>query len=266
MSRSQLTWIEAIDKVLREAGEPLTYLEIAERIVQQRLRTDPGPTPSYTVAAQFSSDKKKGEASRFIRVSTGTYGLRDWMNAEGSSRNESSEDHSDVKSARVAVYAYGIFWERSAIDWRKTAPRLLGQQFENADPIDFCEQRGIYVLFDHRDIVYAGRATQQSLGSRLRDHTLDRLRTRWDRFSWFGFSDVAADGVLKSNLGAKCEAEDVISILEAVLIELAEPPQNRQQGKGLAGVEYLQKLDPSLRDQQKRELMGAFAKMLESTD
>ncbi|MBV6502975.1 MAG: hypothetical protein AKCLJLPJ_01033 [Fimbriimonadales bacterium] len=268
MAAGKLTWNDAIEKVLREAGHPLNYLDITEQIVQKQLRDDPGPTPSYTVAAQFSMDKKRGDKSRFVWVSTGIYGLREWQ-IEGAEPKPDAEPDSELNPptlSEIAVQAYGIFWDRSGVDWRKSAPKLLGQQFENSDVVDFSEQRGIYVLFDHRDVVYVGRATAQFLGSRLRDHTLDRLRSRWDRFSWFGFHAVTKSGGLQAPSNAAIDLEGVIAVLEAVLIELNEPPQNRQQGKGLGGIEYLQRADPTLRKQHNQELLGVLAKAIEAND
>jgi hypothetical protein len=47
---------------------------------------------------------------------------------------------------------------------------------------------------------------------------------------------------------------------------LNEPPQNRQQGKGLGGIEYLQRPDPAIRKQQNHELLSVFAKVIQAND
>lgn len=192
------------------------------------------------------------------------YGLRKWQVAGQEPVPAEPVDEPTTAPVGISVQAYAIYWERAGVDWKKTSPRLLGQQFENSDVVDFGEQRGIYVLFDHRNLVYVGRATAQSLGSRLRDHTYDRLRSRWDRFSWFGFHAVKGDGKLEAPGDAQLDLDGVISVLEAVLIELTEPPQNRQQGKGFGGIEYLQRTDPSLRRQHKEELLGVLAKAIDA--
>ena len=44
----------------------MNYLDVTEQILRQELRQIAGPTPSYTVAAQFSEDKKKCNKSRFV--------------------------------------------------------------------------------------------------------------------------------------------------------------------------------------------------------
>jgi hypothetical protein len=263
MAANKMTWTEAIEKVLSDAGQPMNYLDVTEAIVQGRLRENIGATPSYTVAAQFSQDKAKGQNSRFIWISTGVYGLRSWQVAGQEPVPADPITEPIASPVGIAVQAYGIYWERAAVDWKKTSTKLLGQQFENSGVVDFGEQRGIYVLFDHRSLVYVGRATALSLGSRLRDHTVDRLRSRWDRFSWFGFHAVRSDGKLEAPGDAKLDLDGAISVLEAVLIELNEPPQNRQQGKGFGGIEYLQRTDPSLRKQHKEELLGVLAKAMD---
>ncbi len=244
----------------------MSYLDITEEILRQELRKKAGATPVFTVAAQFSEDKKKGENSRFVRTSRGVYGLRKWQQQGHQPVIDEIEIEPSVTPLGIAVQAYGIYWDRAAVDWKKVSTKLLGQQFENSAVVDLGEQRGIYILFDHRNLVYVGRATAQTLGSRIRDHTLDRLRSRWDRFSWFGFHAVKADGKLEAPGDAKLDLDGVISVLEAVLIELNEPPQNRQQGKGLGGIEYLQRTDPALKNHHKQELLGVLAKAIDAKE
>ena len=108
-------------------------------------------------------------------------------------------------------------------------------------------QTGIYLLHDFRDILYIGRAIDSSLGSRLLVHTRDRLKTRWNRFSWFGFRAVKANGTL-DRISDNYELRDVISAMEALLIEALEPPQNRRGGDGFQGIEYIQAEDPKKKE------------------
>ncbi len=65
-----------------------------------------------------------------------------------------------------------------------------------AEPVDFCNQLGIYLLYDGREVIYVGRTTDRPLGKRLYEHTIDRMSARWDRFSWFGLLPVSDDGSL----------------------------------------------------------------------
>lgn len=263
MAANKMTWLDAIVKVLRDEGAPLDYNVITEKILEQGLRGNPGATPASTVAAQISLDRNTGSTSTFVRVAKGVFGLREWGDVGGPADTKPGDDPDLVAPSTIAVQAYGIYWERAAVDWSKTVPRLDCQQFGTSDAVDMSEQRGIYVLFDHRAVVYVGRATDQGLGTRLRQHTWDRLRSRWDRFSWFGFHTVGNDGKLQAPTGAQLGLDGIISVLEAVLIELAEPPQNRQQGKGLSGSEYLQRTDPALEKQSNAQLLSALAGALE---
>jgi restriction system protein len=69
---------EAIAWVLKEAGRPLSYREIARRAIEQGRWSTGGKTPEATVNAQITTDiKKKGEKSLFRRVSPGVYEFRD---------------------------------------------------------------------------------------------------------------------------------------------------------------------------------------------
>ena len=143
-----------------------------------------------------------------------------------------------------------MFWRREAIDW-VSKPKILGIQQIGAQPVDFYEQVGIYLLYDEREVIYVGRATERPLGKRLCEHIKDRLSTRWNRFSWFGMLPVSDAGVLgslpESYVGAK-----VIPAVEAILIEALEPRQNRKRGDDLSAVEYIQKEAPEI--QRKKAL------------
>ncbi len=252
MPPTELTWKDAIARVLEDKSEPMNYLAITEAILEQGLRGTTGATPTYTVAANLAEDLKLPEPQRrFVRVSRGIYGLRTWQREVDPGPIATT---TKVVTIEPGVQAYGMYWERSLVDWSKSSVALYGQQFQKAARVDFAEQRGLYLLFDHRSIVYVGRATQLGLGSRLRDHTVDRLRSRWDRFAWFGFSGVRDDGTLVQQGDTPFSLEGLISQLEGVFIEAIEPTQNRQMGKGFVGIEYLQVEDPSFREQRANAL------------
>ena len=113
-------------------------------------------------------------------------------------------------------------------------------------------------MHDFRDIVYTGQA-DSSLGSRLSAHTSNRLKTRWNRFSWFGFRTVKDDGTLgrvSDNYGLR----EVISAMEALLIEALEPPQNRRAGDGFQGIEYIQFEDSEKKKDRIVELIKGLNK------
>jgi hypothetical protein len=146
-----------------------------------------------------------------------------------------------------------MFWRRDHVQWANR-PKLLGMQQIGAESVNFSDQLGIYLLYDGREAVYVGRATERPLGIRLFEHTRDRLGSRWDRFSWFGVRPVAEDGSL-GTVPATYKSADLLPVLEAVLIESLEPRQNRKRGDDLGAVEYLQVLDESIRNSQAIQTM-----------
>ena len=120
----------------------------------------------------------------------------------------------------------------------------------------------MYLLHDVREIIYVGRSVERALGTRLYEHTRDRLKTRWNRFSWFGLRPVSDDGGL-GELADEFGSSVLIAALEAVLIEATEPPQNRRRGDGFSGVEFIQAEDPAIgRAQMKAVLEQLQAQML----
>jgi len=70
--------IEAAIEVLRKVGTPLRFEELTKRMISSGLWSTKGKTPAATVNAAITVNiKKKGEASPFVRVTAGTYGLRE---------------------------------------------------------------------------------------------------------------------------------------------------------------------------------------------
>jgi len=137
-----------------------------------------------------------------------------------------------------------MFWDRAQVRWTST-PMILGRQQIGADAVDMAGQRGIYLLHDVREVVYVGRCTDRPLGKRLYEHTFDRLKTRWNRFSWFGLSPVTPVGTL-GEPSTGHSFEQVVGAMEALLIEALEPGQNRRRGDGFSAIEFIQAEDPEI--------------------
>jgi hypothetical protein len=108
-------------------------------------------------------------------------------------------------------------------------------------------------------VVYVGQAAEQPLGRRLSQHTTDRLNGRWDRFSWFGIRPVTKDAMIVDVALSQLTAANIITAMEALLIEGLEPTQNRKRGDDFSAVEYLQVEDPSLKRKQKAALLAELS-------
>jgi HB1, ASXL, restriction endonuclease HTH domain len=235
---SDLTWRDAILKVLKDATEPMHYTAIAEAIADQNLREDLGANPpasvNATIAAQLQRD--------VIRVTRGYYTLASTSTGVVPAPSTSSEPEADDTGL---INAFGMYWARTQVLWSST-PKILGQQQPGSRPVDFTSQRGVYLLHDGREVVYVGRTTDQPLGVRLRQHTADRLNSRWDRFSWFGVFAPSESGQLNTSVTEDFGLEMLIVTMEALLIEGLEPRQNRKRGDEFRAVEFLQAEDPEI--------------------
>jgi restriction system protein len=74
--------LDAAEKVLAAAGEPLHYGEITRRILDQSLWQAGGKTPVATISARLSTVVKHHAAdTRFVHCGPGIYGLRAWTAA-----------------------------------------------------------------------------------------------------------------------------------------------------------------------------------------
>ena len=253
---SELTWRQAIAKVLGESTTPLHYNEITERIIRDGLRKSLGATPSATVNAHIAASiKRDGVLSPYLRVTKGTYILAKPTTSipptPSSKLTPTIPESEEFEEQYEIITSFGMFWRRNAIEWTGT-PKVLGMQQIGATPVDFNKQLGIYLLYDGREVIYIGRSTDRPLGRRLFEHTCDRMAARWDRFSWFGLLPVSETGTL-GNLPLTYDAAKMIPALEAILIEALEPRQNRKRGDDLSAVEYIQREDPEIQKKRVKE-------------
>lgn len=251
------SWKEAIKKVLKESTSPLHYTEISDRILSQGYYGTNGATPAATVNAQIASSiKNEGEKSPFIRVGKGVFSLKNLPVATVSagSRQASKQRkletlaESDVELSDSIIHSFGMYWQRDLVVW-KGDPKVYGKQQAASKPVDFGKQKGIYILYDHHTVVYIGRSIDRPLGRRLFEYTVDRLGSRWNRFSWFGLLDVTEQGNLKE-APLNISLTSLIATLEALLIEALEPPQNRKRGDDFSAIEYIQDIDPELKERE----------------
>jgi hypothetical protein len=248
------TWKEAIEVVLRDAGAAMHYRDIADQIIARGLRKNVGATPASTVNANLvTSIHELGEKSPFLKTGRGEYILRTGMSR--ATREPNISPIEETEEQYEIITSFGMFWRREAVHWA-TTPRLLGVQQLGAEPVDFNKQQGIYLLYDVREVIYVGRATDRPLGRRLYEHTLDRLSTRWDRFSWFGLVSVSDTGALNA-MPPNYRSDQLIPALEAILIESLEPRQNRKRGDDLSAVEYLQYEDPQVKSKRIKDALDS---------
>lgn len=253
------TWIESIKTVLASSKGAMHYKDVADQIVALGLRQNVGATPAALVATTLSTSiTKEGDNSPFQRVGPGEYILRATVGKHSAVLDDHIVDlvvEEEPEEQYAVVTSFGMYWRRDIVNWTAN-PSVLGMQQIGAEPVNFQKQLGIYLLYDGREVIYVGRSKDRPIGQRLYEHTLDRMSTRWDRFSWFGLLPVMNNG----NLGPLPEgyaADTIIPTLEGILIEALEPRQNRKRGDDLAAVEYLQKEDPLVERKKKQAILKA---------
>ena len=208
-----------------------------------------------TLSTSITND---GDDSPFQKVGRGEYMLRATVGKHSTVLDDHIVDlvvEEEPEEQYAVVTSFGMYWRRDIVNWTAN-PSVLGMQQIGAEPVNFQKQLGIYLLYDGREVIYVGRSKDRPIGQRLYEHTLDRMSTRWDRFSWFGLLPVMNNG----NLGPLPEgyaADTIIPTLEGILIEALEPRQNRKRGDDLAAVEYLQKEDPLVERKKKQAILKA---------
>lgn len=254
---SDMSWKDAAVEVLKSAGEALHYKAIAEGIQKQNLRKTLGATPANTLFVTISNSmKNEGDQSPFVKTNPGVFMLRNSVatNPSDDAKSEVQGIDIDEPESSAIVRSVGMYWNASKVVW-KTKPRILGQEQQGSKVIDFHDQVGIYLLYDRSRVIYVGRSTDRPLGVRLAEHTRDRLNGRWDRFSWFGLKGVDAKGNL-TEPNFRTNQGQIISLMEAILIEALEPPQNRKRGDDFSNIEYIQVPDKEKQDQKTKVLLS----------
>lgn len=251
----ELTWRKAIEKVLSEASGAMHYKDLTDKIIEDGLRVTLGATPTRTVSALLTTAiKDDGESCPFQKAGKGLFLWKSkFSSPQPVVTPEDIEEEDEVQ--HPVISSFGMYWRREAVEWTSN-PKLLGVEQIGAVAVDFCNQNGIYLLYDGREVIYIGRTTDRPLGKRLYEHTVKRLATRWDRFSWFGILPVSDAGVL-GEMPVSFPAEMIIPAMEAVLIEALEPRQNRKRGDGLPVAEYFQKEDPEIQKKRVRQTVEA---------
>lgn len=255
-----MTWKEAIIEVLQRSSEPMHYADIAEAAVEQGLVDRAGATPARTAnAAIVMSIQNEGDNSPFFRVSRGVFALKRLMQEPPQVPVQIEED-AGVGDTGL-INAFGMYWNRNDVLW-STRPRILGKQQPGSTLVDFYDEKGVYLLHDGRAVVYVGRTTERPLGVRLKEHTVDRLKGRWDRFTWFGVYPVTDAGTLNTAAATDYTLSMLIVTMEALLIEGLEPPQNRKKGDDFKAVEFMQVEDPEIQKKQIIQLMDELKSRL----
>lgn len=274
-----MSWREAIERVLREEARALHYSEISEQVLAKGYYKTDGATPDATVNAQITTSiKYEGERSPFVKVGRGVYALRPPGQPPAAAPAppaavpvaapttaaraipEARPLAVDPEPDESIIRCLGMYWQRDLVVWRND-PRIYGKQQALSKPVDFGGQRGIYILYDHHTVVYVGRSVDRPLGKRLFEHTIDRLASRWNRFSWFGLLDVTDEGKLVE-AQLRVALPSLIATLEALLIEALEPPQNRKRGDDFSVMEYLQDVDPELKERELQNTLRAIEQKL----
>lgn len=236
--------------------EDMRYTDIAEEILEKGLRTSTGKNPANAVYTTLSTKLVPMKVAE--KVAKSTFRLTDSSTARVAapdiadpSAEEQDRTARENREDAGIIQSFGMHWLRDAVLWKSSKTQLLGavtkRNITAADTIDFSGQQGVYILYNGARPVYAGQAGKERMGARLQEHTVDRLATRWDRFSWFGLCPyLEASDSLGEPDPALFTGEKIISALEGLLIEGMEVALNRRGGDFLRGKEYTQVTHPDL--------------------
>ncbi len=68
-----------------------------------------------------------GQSSPFVRIARGEYGFREFYQERPPGASQGALDKPEVDDDIPIIGAFGMYWERSLVDWN-ARPKLLGSQ------------------------------------------------------------------------------------------------------------------------------------------
>ena len=125
--------LQAAEVALKEAGTPLHYKEITQRMIDRGLWQPDGKTPHATVSATITGEiKQNGAHSLFQRTDKGVYALRDWGLPEFHTSGEPADAEDDTQQTTLDVSTTKSF---SFTD----ATEQVLKQFSGGKPLHYRE-------------------------------------------------------------------------------------------------------------------------------
>lgn len=197
------------------------------------------------------------------KVERGTYRIHEEWNGEPLEAQERTAIGSQIRAANeprgrgVVIPCFGLHWERGLVSW-SAGQSLLGA-VKDGDAVNFANQTGVYVLYQWPQVNYVGRTAHGGLFQRLKSHDTDLGKGLWDKFSWFGLSEVDDDGSLRER--GQLSIVDEVTMMEALLISVLTPPHNNRGGEGM-GVQYFQVPDPMVEEREQKALAKTLSRLL----
>jgi len=179
--RTNTPWRQSIIEVLEDNGSPMHYREIARQIKNKELRYCLGNTPETTVNVYITqSIRKYKDNSPFEKVQIGTYRLN----------NNNLQSQTSTTNFSQIIHAFGKDWDRSKVYWDGASTKILGGKYDLFENSDFSGHCGIFLLQKGHEVIHIGNAGDTTLGECLYLKTIDDLKDKWDKFSWFSFGNM----------------------------------------------------------------------------
>ena len=150
MPESNLTFLEAAQRVLAEAGKSLHYREITRRALDKGWIESEGLTPWATMNAQIATQLNRDQdESIFMRVEPGVFALRSWGLEEWSGTDDTGGEryvvfYPDYEEVRGALQAWVGATASQLNAMRSAVLQLRGTPTATADwrnPDEWIEER-----------------------------------------------------------------------------------------------------------------------------
>ena len=226
--KKQITWLEAILKVLESTKTPMHYTKIWDVIRDKHYRECDAKTNPETIVnstIQLNRDEIVSFGDK------GCYVLKKHLDA---TIKKYFEQNLPVQQG--IIRAYGRKWNK--VKFKQNNYKMLGKLANGRRPsqVDLSLERGVYVLYNGYEIVYVGQTTNP-IAARIKAHI--KTNEKWDSFSWYGIDAIENGQICKEKV-LTITPNALIDAFEAVMIMATDPRFNKQRGNNVRGQEYQQ--------------------------
>lgn len=228
-TKKQMTWLDAILKVLESSKSPMHYTKIWDNIRDKHyIKCENNCNPEITVNNYIQANKEL-----IVQFGDrGCYILKKHLDASIKKYLELT-----IPPQQSVIRAFGTMWSRKKFVQNNYS--LLGKlaTCKKSPQIDLSKERGIYVLYDGYNIVYVGQTANPIVG-RLKAHIKDAKQ--WDTFSWYGIDEILENGQISQEKILCMTTKTLIEAFEAAMILATNPRHNKTRGNHVRGQEYQQ--------------------------
>lgn len=162
-----MSFTDAAEKILREAGKPLTHRELAQRAISKKLVKTESETPNISMHVSIRSEMKRresrGEPQRFVFLGNGVFSLVDLVAGSPTPKTKSALDQVRESRGEACQSLYQkLVSENNGPNFETmVADLLVALGYQDVQVIGGKDDQGVDIVCEKRDGVLKTRIAIQ---------------------------------------------------------------------------------------------------------